>query len=114
MVNGTATLQYDDTDLAGAYGVSVPGESAGGAYRFAVQPDTRESQLAELGPAQIEGLAPMKVVRWTPATQLEGRRRGRAARGGILAAVRAAGVGLRGGGNGAGGLVQPVEVIFLR
>ncbi len=80
MVNGTATVQYDDTDLAGAYGVSVPGEGGGGAYRFAVQPDTRESQLAELTTAQIEGLAPAKMVRWTPATNLkdaaEGERRG--------------------------------------
>ena len=80
MVNGTATLQYDNTDLAGAYAVSVPGDGAGSNYKFAVQLDTRESQLAELGPTQIEGLAPAKVVRWTPATNLkdaaEGERRG--------------------------------------
>ena len=60
--------------------MSIPGEGEGNAYRFAAQPDTRESQLAELGPNQIEGLAPAKIVRWTPATNLkdtaEGERRG--------------------------------------
>ena len=73
-------------------------------------PTRSESQLAELGPTQIEGLAPAKIVRWTTGDQPEGRGRRRAARGGILAATRVAGAGLRGGGDVVGGLVQSVEV----
>ena len=70
MVGDTATLQYEDTDIAGSYKVAMPGEGAAG-YRFAVQADTRESHLEDLTQAQIDQLSPVNLVRWTPSVNLK-------------------------------------------
>ena len=70
MVGDTATLRYENTDVAGPYTVTISGESAA-AYRFAVQADTRESHLEALTPAQIAQFAPLRAVHWTPALDLK-------------------------------------------
>ena len=70
LVNGWPTVQFEQTELAGVYDAKV-GE-AGAVLKFAAQPDTRESSLDELSPAQVATLKNVaNVVAWTPSLSLQ-------------------------------------------
>jgi len=63
------TLTYDDTDIAGAYGVEIPDAPP---IKFAVQSDPDESRLEDLGDAEKQSLAQLSnVIEWTGAASLE-------------------------------------------
>jgi hypothetical protein len=63
------TLTYDDTDVAGTYGVEIADTPA---IKFAVQSDPEESQLADLNDEQKQSLAGVcNVIEWTSGTSLE-------------------------------------------
>ena len=71
LVNGWPALQYDQTDFAGLYDVSVADPPL--ALKFAAQPDPRESSLEELSPAQLATLKDVaSVVTWAPNLSLRG------------------------------------------
>ncbi len=71
MVNGLPTLEFDDTDTAGAYDVSVAGDTPL-RLTFAAQANPAESKLDEW--PQIESLAPAaEIVHWTPQTNLRAK-----------------------------------------
>jgi len=65
------TLAYDDTDVAGTYGVTIADMPP---MKFAVQSDPQESQLDDLSDAQKLVLAQScNVMEWTPNTSLEAK-----------------------------------------
>src|SRR4051812_8823438 len=65
LANGWPLLQYEGTDLAGVYDVSVPDPPL--ALKFAAQPDSAESSLEEITPAQRMTLqAVANVIDWSP------------------------------------------------
>jgi hypothetical protein len=69
MARELATLSYDDTDVAGTYGVEIADSPA---MKFAVQSDPEESQLADLSDEQKQSLAGVcNVIEWTAGTSLE-------------------------------------------
>lgn len=73
LVNGVPLLEYDETDIAGAY-EARQGDDALPLLRFAAQPDPVESRLEQLSSTDLkafDGIA--QVVRWTPETSLRGR-----------------------------------------
>jgi hypothetical protein len=63
------TLTDDDTDIAGVYDIDLPDAPP---TKFAVQSDSRESQLEDLSDAQKQSLAQVSnVIEWTPETSLD-------------------------------------------
>ena len=71
MVNGWPAVQYDQTDFAGAFDVSVADPPL--SLKFATQPDSAESSLEELSPAQLTTLKDVaRVIPWTPNISLKG------------------------------------------
>lgn len=70
VVNGLPMLDYDDTDTAGIYTVTINGDTPS-TIKFAVQSNPEESKLAELSPAQLSAFVPpAQVIRWTPGVNL--------------------------------------------
>ncbi len=70
MVDGTPTLRFDETERAGAYGVSVKSDPPG-VLKFAAQFNPEESNLAGLAPSQLASLAAAaKVIHWEPGARL--------------------------------------------
>lgn len=70
LVNGAPTVQFEQTDLAGVYDVSVGAD--GPKLKFAAQPDAGESSLAELSAAQLETLKGVaEVIPWSPGMALD-------------------------------------------
>lgn len=70
LVNGTPTVQFEQTDLAGVYDASV-GED-GPKLKFATQPDAGESSLVELSAAQLATLKGVaEVIPWSPGMALD-------------------------------------------
>jgi hypothetical protein len=64
--NGIPLLQYEDTDLAGAYEVKIGSSGGAPLLRFAAQTDPAESKLAELSGADLksfDGIA--DIIHWT-------------------------------------------------
>ena len=73
VTNGVPLLEYDDTEMAGAYEARL-GDDALPLLRFATQSDPAESRLEDLSAVDLktfEGVA--QVVRWSPETSLRGR-----------------------------------------
>jgi Aerotolerance regulator N-terminal/von Willebrand factor type A domain/CARDB len=71
LVNGWPLLQYEGTDLAGVYDVSVPDPPL--ALKFAAQPEASESSLEEITPAQRMTLqSAANVIDWSPNFSLRG------------------------------------------
>jgi hypothetical protein len=71
LVNGWPTVQFDQTDWAGLYDVSVNDPPL--ALKFAAQPDAAESSLEELSPAQRGALKDVADwIDWTPNLSLRG------------------------------------------
>ncbi len=71
LVNGIPVLEYDETDLAGAYDVRIGGADGAPLLRFAAQPDLEESKLQELSPTDLksfDGIA--DVLRWGSGVSL--------------------------------------------
>lgn len=70
-VNGAPVLQYDQTDFAGIYEVSIAEPPF--ALKFAAQPHASESSMDELTTVQINNLKTVaNVVPWTPGFTLKG------------------------------------------
>ncbi len=70
MSNRQPTLEYDHTDVAGAYELTVGGDDK--PVRFAAQADPAESRLDRLTPDQLKLLAEnAHVVEWKPGIVLE-------------------------------------------
>ena len=71
LVNGWPLLQYEQTDLAGVYDVKIADPPLN--LKFAAQPDSSESSLEELSPAQLSVLKNVaNVITWTPSLSLRG------------------------------------------
>jgi hypothetical protein len=73
LVNRLPEIAFDAVDNAGEYKVEFAGGPAAGgsAVKFAAYPDERESELAELGPAEIQRLSEAATVtHWTPGESL--------------------------------------------
>jgi hypothetical protein len=69
LVNGWPTLQFENTDLAGIYDVSVGDPPY--KIKFAAQADASESSLDELSDAQLSTLRDVAtVVTWSPGMSL--------------------------------------------
>jgi hypothetical protein len=72
LLNGWPTLQYDQTDFAGVYEVAVADPPL--ALKFAAQPDSAESSMDELSPAQLGTLNNVaRVLSWSASFSLKGR-----------------------------------------
>ena len=69
LLNGEPTLLFDETDLAGPYAVTIAGDPPT-MLKFAVQSNPEESKLAE---AQLDSLAPARVIRWTADGEMRAR-----------------------------------------
>ena len=70
LVNGWPTLQYQETDFAGAYEVTVADPEL--KMQFAAQPEAGESTLDRISPAQIATLQDSaNVMRWSPDFSLK-------------------------------------------
>lgn len=70
MIDGHPYVQYEQTDLGGAYEVSY-GLDAKPALKFAAQPDPSESSLEMLSGEQVRRLGDVAtVVRWSSGAQL--------------------------------------------
>lgn len=70
MVNGLPMLEFDETDMAGAYKITING-GASETVKFAVQSNPEESKLAPLPQAELDAFSPpAQVVRWTPGVKL--------------------------------------------
>jgi len=71
VADGVPLLQFDDTDKAGPYAVTIKADPPV-LVKFAAQFDPAESDLTELSPAQIDALTPLaQVIDWTPGTRLD-------------------------------------------
>jgi autotransporter translocation and assembly factor TamB len=69
LVNGLPVVQYDKTDLAGAYQVTIAGDDT--PIYFAAQSDPGESNLTLLTEAQLKALGDsVDVIPWTPDISL--------------------------------------------
>ncbi len=67
MVGGVPTIEFDETDSAGAYEVKTSEDSAS-TIRFATQPLAAESRLTELSPTELSSIeAVVEVTRWSGA-----------------------------------------------
>ena len=71
LIGGSPTLQYEQTDLSGAYEVSVAEPATG--FKFAAQPDPAESSLDELSKDQKQLLSDSgaHIVEWMPNVSLK-------------------------------------------
>jgi hypothetical protein len=70
LLNGWPTLQYKDTDFAGAYEVTVADPEL--KLRFAAQPDSAESNLDQISSAQVATLRDSaNVINWSPNFSLK-------------------------------------------
>lgn len=78
MVAGWPMLQFDGTDAAGTYEVSIPGSAS--RVLFATQTDPAESNLQPLSAVEVKNLeAVAHVARWSPAQTLKERKEARMA-----------------------------------
>ena len=69
LVNGLPVVQYADTDLAGAYRVTI-GSSPNPIY-FAAQSDPNESNLTPLSADQLKTLSDVAdIIKWTPGVDM--------------------------------------------
>ncbi len=65
LVNGWPKLQFEQTEVAGAYDVKLGAD--GPALKFATQPDAAESSLETLTATQLATLKPVaEVIPWSP------------------------------------------------
>lgn len=70
MVNGSPMIQFEQTDWAGVYEVTVAEPALN--LKFAAQANAAESSLDELSPEQLKMLASIAhVVQWTPNVSLK-------------------------------------------
>lgn len=70
MLNGWPTLEYETTDFAGVYDVTVADPPL--ALKFAAQADPTESSLETLSDAQLKSLKEVsQLVSWTPNLPLK-------------------------------------------
>ena len=70
LVNGLPMLQYDATDRAGIYEVSIADPPT--VLKFATQPDPAESNLDEVTPDELKTLNEVaRVIRWSPTISLK-------------------------------------------
>ena len=71
LINGSPLFQYDQTDFAGIYDVSVQDPSF--SLKFAAQPHPTESTKEEITTPQVHNLRTVaNVVSWTPNFTLKG------------------------------------------
>jgi hypothetical protein len=68
LVAGEPLLRYEDTDMAGAYGIAIASEPPEG-LRFAVQADAEKLEAAPDGELKTLG-AGTQVIHWTPETNM--------------------------------------------
>jgi hypothetical protein len=74
LLDGAATVQFDQTPLAGAYGVTIaaPAGEQPTNLLFAVQADSRESRLDALSDDDLKSLQTVaQITRWDAATSLD-------------------------------------------
>jgi hypothetical protein len=70
LANGLPTVEYDDTDFAGAYKVSIATEPPT-EIDFAAQADPTESNLTPLSEQQLKSLGEVcDVIKWSPDVSL--------------------------------------------
>lgn len=70
LVNGLPTVQFGETDEAGAYRLSIGADPPTVLY-FAAQPDPAESNLTPFSSAQLKSLGEVvDVVKWSPDISL--------------------------------------------
>ncbi len=73
MIAGWPSVQFEATDLAGLYEISISG--APEKILFAAQPDANESNLQSLSAAEMKSLATLAhVVPWSPQLDLREKR----------------------------------------
>jgi hypothetical protein len=71
MVDGAPTLSFDGTNAAGAYDAMIGTGDEATHIRFAAQPDTAESNLADINQPMIDDLTKVATVVNYPDPQLE-------------------------------------------
>ncbi len=70
LVNGVPMLQYDATDKAGVYEISIADPPT--VLKFATQPDPAESNLDDISAEDLKTLGEVsRVVRWSPTLSLK-------------------------------------------